>query len=96
MLAGGDHLRSAAELLADWSGDRDVLLKSAQHFWSAAFDAPEWPEHLRSSYDRIIPLLLAHGTVANTVPALNDEDARRLADDISAFSREALAGDGDP
>ena len=91
MLAGSDHLRRAAEMLAGWSGDRDVLLKAAQHFWSAAFDAPEWPEHLRSAYDRILPLMLGHGTVANTVPALSADDAQRLADEIAAFCVQALA-----
>ena len=94
MLAGGDHLRQAAEMLAGWSGDRDVLLQAAQHFWSAAFDSPEWPEHLRSAYDRILPLLLARGTVANTVPTLSGEEAQRLADDIAGFCQQALADPG--
>jgi hypothetical protein len=91
MLAGGDYLRCAADLLAGWSGDREILREAAEHFWSAGFHAPEWPESLRVWHERIVPLILAQGTVATTVVALSDSDAHGVADEISRFCGQALA-----
>ncbi len=83
MIEGLEDIRSAAESLAT----RDERLKkrlreAGKEFWSATYFQDEWPATLRERAEQVQKLILARGTVKDTVSQMSLEEARHAAEKI--------------
>jgi len=89
MFEGIDKIRAAAEALATRDVDlKQRLVEAGEKFWAAAFHYPDWPPHLQERAEQIQSLILAQGTVAQTVPQMNPDAARQAAHEILRFMVE--------
>jgi hypothetical protein len=89
---GETCLKTAAQLTAAWSGDRNRLAQAAELCWMAGFwFLVDWPERIRERYGEIYRRLVGPWTFECAIAALDEGDARLLAEDLLCFVREALS-----
>ena len=87
---GIEHLRDAAEMLAVQDEKlRERLRVAGEEFWRAAYHYDHWPREFQEHADRIIGRILAKGTVKETVPQMDIEEASKTASDILRFMVDA-------
>ncbi|HUG90649.1 MAG TPA: hypothetical protein VML55_07445 [Planctomycetaceae bacterium] len=92
MVVGQFCLRNAEQLLAAWSGDRQRLAQAAEFCWLAGFwFLVDWPERLREHYGCIFRGLIGPWTFGGAIEALDEVQARHLADELRRLIRESLA-----
>lgn len=84
MLPGMQALRAAKRSL-----ESQELQRAAEHVWTAIFHKDDWPELLREQADRLVPLLLKHGPIQDTVPQLSAEDGENLRQKLLALIEAA-------
>lgn len=88
MIAGIDRLRRAADVLRrGGSSDRirERVVAAATEYWSAAFDAPDWPAELRRKSEELHKNLFLYGPIRQSVEQMSERELRRLDRDLRAF-----------
>ena len=84
-----DHLRTAAQLLAGDCDLRQAISAACAEFWAAMFDPDEWPGELLDKANLIVEQVLQHGTIRQTLPRLDDDAVRKIAEDIKELATDA-------
>jgi hypothetical protein len=84
------HLSEAAQALdAESSPLAQRVEQAANTLWSAMFDRDEWPATLLEQADHIMEKILIDGPVEYSVPAMDEETLRRIAQSIAALEANA-------
>lgn len=90
-----DHLRKAATLLTQDDELRHVILSACDEFWAAMYDTSELPAESLEKAERIVEQILQDGPIHTTVPKLDDDAIRKIADDIQQLVAEVESARGE-
>ncbi len=83
-----DHLRKAARLLAGDDDLRQAVHAACDEFWMSMCDPDEWPTELLEKANLIVEQILQGGAIRQTLPRLDDDAIRKIAEDIKELAAE--------